>query len=269
MPVAGFSKGGIVPFLVADELRLAPRSPTGSLISLLSVSDDRISEWKVRALSASKEYSPERFRERFFSILPKDARKILLVTDFLSNLGGIETYVRNLEATLREYGFEVQITGFEAGFSTPAQKVASTLSSFFNFSGRNRLSKAVADFSPDVIWCHSVLRRYGPIGIEGVFVRNAFRMMTYHDLGYFAPFAAKCFEESDVPNPEFFAFVRSAPGFLPKAFAAAKYVKLRMLFSRLSRFDLHLVPSDFVARYVSNVLPQGKTVVLPHYVVLP
>jgi glycosyltransferase involved in cell wall biosynthesis len=269
VPVAGFSKGGISPFLISDELRLSPRSPTGSLVSLLSVSDGLVSEWKTKALSVSRGYSRERFRERLLSTLPKNARKILLVTDFLSNLGGIETYVANLETALREFGFEVRAAECGSKFSSRLERAASTALSFLNFPARKRLSRTVSDFNPDVVWCHSVLRGYGPVGLDGVFVRDAFRMMTYHDLGYFAPFAAKCFEESDVPPPGFFSFVRSAQGLLGKIFATAKYLKLRMLFSRLSKFDLHLVPSDFVAPYVSAMLPQARTVVLPHYVSFP
>lgn len=92
--------------------------------------------------------------------------------------------------------------------------------------------------------------------------------MTYHDLGYFAPFAAACRAESDVPKPGFFRFLGKAPGIAKKVFAIAKFLKLHDIFSELSRFDLHLVPSEFMLPYVRDrVPPTARVVALPHYVV--
>lgn len=92
--------------------------------------------------------------------------------------------------------------------------------------------------------------------------------MTYHDLGYFAPFAAACGKEDDVPSSGFVAFVSKAKGLGAKVFAIAKYGKLLALFRRLSRFDLHLVPSPFMLRYVRDRFRDGARIeVLPHYVV--
>lgn len=92
--------------------------------------------------------------------------------------------------------------------------------------------------------------------------------MTYHDLGYFAPFAASCGKESDVPRPGIFPFLAKARGFLRKAFALLKYAKLGSLFRRLARFDLHLVPSPFMLSYVRDRLGADVRIeVLSHYVV--
>ena len=90
--------------------------------------------------------------------------------------------------------------------------------------------------------------------------------MTYHDLGYFAPFASECRAESDVPKPGLASFVVKAPGFVRKVFALFKYAKLALLFSKLRRFDVHTVPSDFIVPFVRNALPESRVVVLPHYV---
>ena len=93
-------------------------------------------------------------------------------------------------------------------------------------------------------------------------------MMTYHDLGYFAPFAASCEKESDVPAPGVFLFLAKTRGFSRKVFAFLKYQKLQALFRRLARFDLHLVPSPFMLAYVSARLGAGTRIeALPHYVV--
>lgn len=269
VPVAGFPKGGIVPFLIDEALRLPESGLDGALSKLLDVPDSEIADWKAKSPEIAKRYSLEAFRERLSKLLPEGTKKILLVTDFVGNIGGIETYVGNLSDALSDFGYEVRTVGKSGGFSSKREKAFSTLAAFANFGAGNELRNAVETFRPDVVWCHSVLRRIGAIGLDAAFARPAFRVMTYHDLGYFAPFAAECRAESDVPDPGFLPFVAKARGFARKVFATFKYAKLRAIFARLSRFDLHLVPSDFLLPYVRSRLKGSTVETLPHYVTLP
>lgn len=294
VPVAGFSKGGIAPFLVDPRLRLPDpfsvpvRNPEGSVhasghrdsissvhqdlrdavLSLANVSDVDLDSWKAESLSVSACYGVAEFRKSVSSLLPEEVKKILLLTDFESDIGGIETYVRNLAETLGSMGYEVRILGKRSGFSTRTQKILSTLAAYANFGARKEIRDEISRFRPDAIWCHSVLRRIGPVGLDAVIEYPAFRIMTYHDLGYFAPFAAECYQESDVPDASFRAFLQAAgAGIVRKAFAATKYFKLRGIFRRLSAFDLHLVPSDFMLPIVRNAFPKdAKIQRLSHYV---
>lgn len=161
VPVAGFSKGGIVPFLVDGPLRLPENSNfLRSLEILAHASDEKVAEWKSSAAAVAEGYSEAAFLERLRKLLPKDAKKVLLVTDFVGNIGGIESYVKNLSDTLATAGFEVRTVGKSDGFSTRLQKVISTLAAFAHFPARSELSTAMRDFRPDVVWCHSVLRRF-------------------------------------------------------------------------------------------------------------
>lgn len=267
VPVAGFSKGGIVPFLLDDRLRLPEDSDfTSALEELFDVPDSDVDEWRLRSADVAAEFSKIAFRTRLVGLLPEGVSKILLVTDFVGNIGGIETYVSNLASTLEEFGYEVRTVGREGGFSSKTEKILSTLAAFANFPAKKELHAALEEFRPDAVWCHSVLRRYGAVGLDALSGLSAYKIMTYHDLGYFAPFAAECRQESDVPRPGFGNFIRSAHGFAAKLFAIAKYAKLRSLFARLRDFNLHLVPSDFLLSIVRDRLPDAKVVTLPHYV---
>ena len=123
VPVAGFAKGGIVPFLLDDRLRLpdpateSPNSPASAerfekaVLALADVPDETWERWKGLAKERASEYSEEAFRRSVRKFFPPEVRKILLVTDFVSNIGGIETYVRNLADTLRSMGYEVRTYG--------------------------------------------------------------------------------------------------------------------------------------------------------------
>lgn len=161
VPVAGFSKGGIVPFLVDGPLRLPENSNfLRSLEILAHASDEKVAEWKSSAAAVAEGYSEAAFLERIRKLLPKNAKKILLATDFVGNIGGIESYVKNLSDTLVSAGFEVRMVGDPDGFSTRFQKIVSTLAAFAHFPARREFSDVVREFRPDVVWCHSVLRRF-------------------------------------------------------------------------------------------------------------
>lgn len=101
IPVAGFSKGGIVPFLVDEPLRLPEDSNFLRSLEILAHADDeKVLEWKASASDVAGRYTETTFLERLRKLLPKDAKKVLLVTDFTGDIGGIESYVKNLSDTL-------------------------------------------------------------------------------------------------------------------------------------------------------------------------
>lgn len=161
VPVAGFSKGGIVPFLLDDALRLPENGDfLRSLQILANAPDSVVAAWKAKASGTVAGYTQEAFLSRLRALLPAKTKKILLVTDFVGNIGGIETYVKNLSDTLVSAGYEVRTVGKNGGFSTRLQKAWSTLVAFGNYSARSMLRTEVSEFAPDVVWCHSVLRRF-------------------------------------------------------------------------------------------------------------
>ena len=285
VPVVAFDKGGLSQFLVSSGLEVedspddAVRSAnlTEKLEALSEASDGLSHEWKIASFRRAKEYSAEAFSETLSRLLPKTAKKILLVTDFSGDLGGIETYVAKLGKRLSLMGYEVRTVSKTVSEWGTLRRIFTTLAAFANPVAAIGLRRAVRGFDPDVVWCHSVLRRFGPVGILPLRPRipkdrksantpDAFFAMTYHDFGYFAPSAGAVRFESDVPEPGFSAFVSKAPGPFSKLAAMLKYAKLSLLFRRLRRFDLHVVPSSFMERFVrSRVGKDARIETLPHF----
>lgn len=274
VPVACFDKGGLSQFLVASGLRIpdtrdgngASADVAATISALAKSSDGLLREWKLSALRRARDFSTEAFDARVRAILPPAARKILLVTDFSGNLGGTETYVRNLESRLALLGYDVRIHAEPVRKWNLAYRAFTTLAAFCNVAARRKLDREIAEFEPDVVWCQSVLRRIGPVGIAPVVRTRAFKIVTYHDFGLLAPSASMLRREGDVPLPGFVRFLRKAPGFsrLP---AILKYWKISRLFRSLRTFDVHLVPSEFMEPYVRSKLPPGSAVkTLPHFV---
>ena len=132
-----------------------------------------------------------------------------------------------------------------------------------------KIQKRIEDFHPDIIWGHSLLRFMGPRVAEEMVKSGAKTFMTYHDLGYFAPFAADVEKEKDIPKDAWWSFYTSASWF-HKCFPIyiwMKYRKIQKLFKYLSLFDVHFVPAPFLLKVISERLPRKSIkTVLPHFI---
>ena len=140
--------------------------------------------------------------EQFQAMIPKDTKKILITTDYITLLGGIETHVQTIAKVLRLQGYEVEIFGWDIpkGSWTKALRVAGLLYSLFNITAALRARKIIQNFKPDVIWCHSLSRFLGPLVAATITKSRAFSMITYHDLGLLTPFPSRIESEDMIPQ---------------------------------------------------------------------
>jgi glycosyltransferase involved in cell wall biosynthesis len=274
VPVVAVDKGGLSQFLFASGLKLADshdsvefsKTVYERLSALSRSSDGLVSEWRLMAYGVARRYSREIFQREISAILPHGAKKILLLTDFSGNIGGIETHVSSLRTILPKMGYEVRTVAKSLKGWGLWLRIRVTLAAFFNVRAAFQLLWELRRFRPDVVWCHSVLRRFGPVGLLPLlFVRKRpFLLITYHDLGYFAPIATAELE-GEIPHPGFFSFVHAARGVFGKIAATAKWFKLAFLFRVLSKFNYHLVPSGFLGRFVKERVPKSKVCTVAHF----
>lgn len=120
-------------------------------------------EWKISAFKRARDFSVEAFDANVRRIMPAGAKKILLVTDFSGNLGGTETYVANLADRLRVLGYETRTHSRNVAEWNLPYRVFSALAAFCNVSAYREIRDEIERFRPDVVWCHTVLRRIGPV----------------------------------------------------------------------------------------------------------
>ena len=125
-------------------------------------------------------------------------KKILLVSDYLDQIWWIETYIHDLAKILRENNFQVEL--FWVKWLSKTQKVLHLIKSISNKSLAKKFEKTLNQFKPDIIWFHSVSRVLWPEVVKKWVNFPATTIMTYHDLGYFAPFAEKIYNLNDIPE---------------------------------------------------------------------
>lgn len=232
-------------------------------------------EWKALSNEAryiADSYTEGRWMEQVRGILPGHAKKILLVSDYTTILGGIETHIQTIAKALRHHGYEVEIFGWniQKGPWTKLLRVLGLAYSLCNITSALAIRRRIREFQPDTIWLHSVSRFLGPLTLHEINRSKVFSLVTYHDLGLFAPFPSKVENEEMIPsNPTLVAFLACIQSVNPLVYLATycKYFQVFILRRLLRSIDIHLVPSAFLMKYVQNIgeVPEEKVVVLEHF----
>ena len=194
-------------------------------------------------------------------------KKILIVSDYLDNIGGIETYIKNLKYILLD---DYEVYYFWAKNLSKVKKLMFLIFSWNNFIYAKKLKDKIEEIKPDIIWFHSVSRFLWSKVVEQVKDFKWLKLMTYHDLWYFSLFASEIYEEKQIPKKfnliEFLKKSKKWKKLLP--YSILKYLKLKKLRKVLNKYiDIHTVPSNFMKNYVQLLWYGWENVkVLPNFV---
>ncbi len=192
--------------------------------------------------------------------------KILIVSDYKDKIWWVETYIYDLKKILEKNWHVVKIFWWK--WNSRYKRWFFVFLSIFNFKKSNEIKKLIEEFQPDLIWCHSVSRYLGHKVLEQINKFTAIKIITYHDLWYFAGFANKVFTEQDIPEKfELSNFLKRSK----KAYwlyVMFKFLKLSYIRKQLQKFDIHTVPSKFMLKYVikHNYWEEKKVKILPNFI---
>jgi glycosyltransferase involved in cell wall biosynthesis len=192
-------------------------------------------------------------------------KKFLLVTDFVTKIGGIETYVHDVAALLTEQWHTVEII-WSSWWKIKISRIFSMLLSICNMGFAGKLQKKIDIFAPDIIRCHSVLRHIGRLWLRVINTSKAHKWMMYHDLWYIAPFPHSIYSEKHIPVSlswsDFSANIRNP---MKKLLVFGKRCLIKLLWKQLKQFNTHLVPSDFMMDYIAKETDSSISR-LPHFI---
>jgi hypothetical protein len=265
VPVVGFAKGGIAPFLFPEYQLDETQSFTQQMMTLLQkIGAHELPDRREDALAIAKQYTQEMWLTYFKKLLGKERWRILLVSDYICLQWGVEQYLHNVYHLLTDHGFEVEL----AGVVQPPSRSKKWL--YFLWSLGNgifawHLYHKKQQFQPDLIWRHGVQRVVGRLPLALVPRAPQERVM-YHETGLFHPFPAQ------VSNEEQLARAGTLGGYLEQAspwlapFVFVKALLGRCILSLLGRrCQHHLVPSAFLIPYGRRWLPDAHWSVFHHF----
>ncbi len=252
VPVIGFRHGGLKNF-VSEDLEIK-----SSLLEKIEELFENSHKPDVLPIANLDLFSSASWLKKFKQLIPAEAKRILLLNDFVGQIGGAEIFVDRVVNLLKTNGYDVELhSGCEVSEKPSWQ---SMLKAVFNLSAYFKLRKKLKKFKPDVVWCHSLMRGFGPLPLAAL-DGSTFNILTHHDAGLLIPYPSLLTSESDLLNGQSnLSFTKKIGGFLKSV------LLVRRLKKRFAKFDLQLVPSEFLLEPVERFLPNVVAEVLPHFV---
>lgn len=211
----------------------------------------------------------ENFKKKFWTW-----KKILMLSDFKTKGGWIETYIHDAISLLESRWYEIKFYGYNIPKSWISRfiKYFWLAWAFINFVSMFRIRRIIKDFKPDVVWYHSTLRWIWRLWI---FASKNFKwkkFVMYHDFWYFYPFPHSLNFVDQIKYPlTLINYIKSANTHNPiKIIAIAiKYISVCLIKTQLKTWWFkHLTPSDFMVDIVSDSykIPKKDIQSFPHFI---
>jgi glycosyltransferase involved in cell wall biosynthesis len=245
VPVIGPAKGGLAQFILPEH---SIQLNQESLLDLVKNLKKPSLTLKNSLIKLSQKYSPTNWLSNVKKIIPKGGKKILLINDFKETIGGTETHILQIQHLLELSGYQVEVIAF------PGQpSKINMLKAIFNIKTNQKITKKILEFNPDLIWCHSVSRYIGPLGLNTLKKSKAKKIITIHDLGLFSNQPSKLEQITDIPKQK-----------KKLSFKLKQTLLNNRIIKQINSFDLVLVPSPFILPIIKNSI-KTKIQILPHF----
>ncbi|MFA6256327.1 MAG: glycosyltransferase [Candidatus Absconditabacterales bacterium] len=274
LPVIGYAKGGLKDFISKDlDLTHQPGQNTGEKLYTLinSLTKKQPSTFHLPPVT---NYNKDSRIVHFHALAGKEVKKILIVSDFINKIGGIETYINDVKQLLEQHGYEAQICGgkLPSGWIGKLAKYLGIVTGLGNFYEAIKLHRKIKTMKPDLIRYNSVMRYLGRAPIRISKSSPAKKWMMFHDLGYFYPFPSELTDEKQIKTPlTWKKFVSSykTHNIIKILAAIGKFTTIRLIKKQLQKkIDTFLVPSEFMKNIVlkSYKIADEKIKVFHHFI---
>lgn len=267
LPVIGFQKWWLAQF-VSDEFAIDSTDPVTSLTSIVTnlltqhslsgTLPDR-SHWQKIA----DNYSQQAWLSKVAAIVSPDTQpSILYISDFISKIWGIETFLHESWALLQANWYRVTLIGSQKQVS-----FSGLLQTACNLRARRTTRRVAKKIQPDIVRYHSLFRKLWWTAILSK-KSGQKQIITIHDLWYFHPYPSQLYDEKAIPTFTLQAWQSYSKTPTQKLLITAKFFLLALLHKRLTHtIDTRCVPSAFMVDILhhSRCIPKDRIVVLPHF----
>ena len=276
LPVIGYAKWGLDKFILPpfDLTNVQWINTAWKLYNMISkiVSDPPKLNCATFQDIAS-EYTPEKWFENFKKTFGP-WKKIMMISDFKTRIGWLETYISDVQMLLEWKWYEVKsywrhLPKWRKGRFV---KYFGLVWAFINFISMFNIKRTIKEFKPDIIRYHSTLRWVWWLWILASKNFEWKKFVMYHDFWYFYPFPHTLNFVDQVITPLTLRnYLKSANTKNPvKIIAIAfKYLSVYLIKTQLTNnWFKHLTPSDFMAEIAmrSYKIPKKDIQALPHFI---
>lgn len=242
VPVIWFREAALSDF-VLPEMALSQEKPVDDFFQIISKSISKIPN--------IEKFSYENWQKNLRE-LTKNFEKILLVHDYFDVIGGAEIYVHRLKSELEKIWKKVELFAFSDVKNTKIRKRL-FLSSVIFSKNFKKLSQKIEDFSPDLIWSHTILRAIGFAGMDVISQSQIPHFMTHHDIGLFVPQPSRVHSFEQIPkNLQLSSWLSLAKNFKNVCIFFIKWLIVVRIWKKIPENTLHIVPSVWMETVLKN-----------------
>lgn len=176
--------------------------------------------------------------------------RILLVNDYLAKIGWAEQYIYSLQDALRTLWKQVQIYGYRWELNRYTRIVLMMLTPFAFWRWFDMNTK-ISEYSPDLIWMHSIMRYIGPHGLRAIASYDCQKYITHHDLGLIVPRPSQVYSEKDIPiSPNLGDWIPKKINSFAIIWVLWKWSIITWIWIYLrNRSTVHILPADWMKKY--------------------
>lgn len=272
VPVIGYQKWWLDQFIL-EELAINQWNFEEYIFNIIRNFTQKTREKQSRkSRKMFEHYTKEKWIDRFQKLSWLNPwAKILLVSDYIVRIWGIESYLFHVKSLLEEYWYLVMLIWCEDQ-RVIHNRLISMFGVFWNIKWARLFKNIIQKFQPDLVRWHSIHRWFGPLVLyEAKHCRAPQRVM-YHDFWLFHPYPSKVHEEGQMYH------TNTLKGYMKEWI----YIKRRQFplqyLKRISSFlikrqlkkiiDLHLIPSLYMKKIIAKQYQWAHIhiEVLPHFV---
>ncbi len=219
------------------------------------------------------QYTTQHWFQNFTKIFGSP-QKILMISDFKTKVGWIETYIHDSSQILQSQWYQVKIFGHDISKWSFAKltKYFGIWRALINFASMIQIFMQIKKFKPDIIRYHSTLRWIWRLWILASKNFKWKKFVMYHDFGYFHPFPHQLNFVDQILTPLTLKnYIKSANTYNPIKILAIifKYFSAYLIQKQFKNPDFkHLTPSQFMADIVvqSYQIPKKSIQAFPHFI---
>ena len=218
----------------------------------------------------SKELRLDRCRQFVWSDLKW--KKILLASDYIVKLWGIETYILDVKELLESQWAEVRLVWSDV-VRHGWKRYLAMLYSLCNYKFGRKIQHIDQERKPDIVWWHSVHRWIGWLPLWMMRNSKSTQCVMYHDFWLFHPVPSDVYDEDQLWYPKTLRWYIWASKktwislLLRIPLLCVKWWSCKSIWKLLRKISLHMVPSVYMEKRVTRMwIEQERVKTLPHFV---
>lgn len=257
-----------------DDLRKQAKSLKNKIQKLIKDFDAQAyKKERKRMKKIYNNFLRDEWYKQFKQFTPSWSKRILIVSDYNKDIGGIENWLHIMVKKLKTEWYSVEFFWWSQKAPGKSWLFWNLFLTACNIWASRRLKRTIQRFNPDIIWRHSVHRVLWWYPLFETSKKTYWQRIMYHDFWLFHPYPSLVYDEEQLAEAKTFTgFMQEwlKKGWRHAPLLIAKWISFSFIRKQLRKnINLHLVPSWYMLWVVNRkgyIWKSAAIDVLPHFI---